>query len=94
VSAAAQAPETWYGHETAQPAGCPRPGQGPGTLGPEPAWSVWTPLAYLWQDVLVVCSTRMDATLRQRERVSWAIYGLLGFYAAITYPSPVCSRPR
>jgi hypothetical protein len=51
------------------------------------AWSVWTPAAYLWQDLLVVCLYAvLDAAARRRPWVGWAVYGLLALYLAVNVP--------
>jgi phosphoglycerol transferase MdoB-like AlkP superfamily enzyme len=50
-------------------------------------WSAWAPLAYLWQDLLVVCLyAGVDVAARRRPWASWAVYGLVVAYTAINVP--------
>jgi glucan phosphoethanolaminetransferase (alkaline phosphatase superfamily) len=50
------------------------------------AWSRWTPLAYLWQDLLVVgIYAAFDWTIWPAW-VSWAVYYAIVIYAAINVP--------
>ena len=50
-------------------------------------WSVWTPWAYLWQDVLVVLLfAGLLQLTRRRPWVGWVVYALLVFYAAVNVP--------
>jgi len=49
--------------------------------------SAWSPVAYVWQDALVVLVfTAIDAWLCRRERVAWSIYAVLALYAAANIP--------
>jgi len=49
--------------------------------------SAWSPIAYVWQDALVVLAfAAIDAWLATRERVSWTLYALLAIYAAVNIP--------
>jgi glucan phosphoethanolaminetransferase (alkaline phosphatase superfamily) len=49
--------------------------------------SAWTPLAYVWQDMLVVLIfAGIDLATRKRPWISWGIYGLLVIYVAINVP--------
>jgi glucan phosphoethanolaminetransferase (alkaline phosphatase superfamily) len=49
--------------------------------------SVWTPVAYVWQDVLVVLIfAGMDFATRKRPKIGWVIYGLLALYVAVNVP--------
>jgi arylsulfatase A-like enzyme len=56
--------------------------------------SVWAPIAYFWQDVLVaVAFLGLDALLR-RPRLAWALYGAIAGYAALNVPiTAVLSTP-
>jgi phosphoglycerol transferase MdoB-like AlkP superfamily enzyme len=48
--------------------------------------SAWTPVAYLWQDLLVgVMFAGFDALVR-RAWAGWAAYGLIAAYAAVNVP--------
>jgi hypothetical protein len=50
-------------------------------------WSAWTPLAYLWQDLLVVALyAGLDVASGRRAWLSWTVYGLLAGYAALNVP--------
>jgi phosphoglycerol transferase MdoB-like AlkP superfamily enzyme len=54
--------------------------------GRELEWSGWMPLAYVWQDLLVVgLYALLDWTLR-REWLKWAAYGSIVLYVAINVP--------
>jgi arylsulfatase A-like enzyme len=49
--------------------------------------SWWTPIAYFWQDLLVVLVfTASDAWLGRRERIAWGVYGVLVAYAVLNIP--------
>lgn len=49
--------------------------------------SAWSPIAYVWQDALVVIVfAAIDAWLGQRERVAWLTYAVLAFYTAANIP--------
>ena len=56
--------------------------------------SLWAPIAYFWQDVLVaVVFLGVDRLLR-RPRVAWALYGAIAAYAALNVPvAAVLSTP-
>jgi hypothetical protein len=56
--------------------------------------SLWSPLAYLWQDVLVaLLFFLVDASLK-RPRVAWVVYGLFVAYIALNVPvTRVLSTP-
>ena len=56
--------------------------------------SLWSPFAYVWQDVLVaLLFTVVDARLK-RPRVGWTLYGALVFYIALNVPiTRVLSSP-
>jgi len=56
--------------------------------------SPWSPVAFLWQDVLVaLLFALIDAWIR-RPRLSWALYAALVLYAAINVPvTRVLSTP-
>jgi glucan phosphoethanolaminetransferase (alkaline phosphatase superfamily) len=58
------------------------------------AWSRWTPLAYLWQDLLVVGIYAVFDWTIWPAWVSWAVYCAIVFYAAINVPvARVLSTP-
>src|SRR5690242_2518126 len=49
--------------------------------------SVWTPLAFLWQDVLIaLLFALVDHALRRRPRLGWGLYGLIALYTAVNVP--------
>jgi hypothetical protein len=50
------------------------------------AWSVWGPIAYFWQDVLVVLIFLAGDRLIGRPLVAWAAYAALVIYAAVNVP--------
>lgn len=49
-------------------------------------WSAWGPIAYFWQDVLVVLIFHAIDRLLGRPRVAWMAYAALAVYAAINVP--------
>jgi glucan phosphoethanolaminetransferase (alkaline phosphatase superfamily) len=50
-------------------------------------FSVWTPLAYVWQDVLLVLIfALLDFATHRRLWIGWIIYGLLVGYVAVNVP--------
>jgi hypothetical protein len=56
--------------------------------------SPWTPVAYLWQDLLVVLVFGVLDGLLRRPRVGWAAYAAVALYAAVNVPvSRVLSTP-
>jgi glucan phosphoethanolaminetransferase (alkaline phosphatase superfamily) len=56
-------------------------------VGHHPALSWWSPVAYLWQDALVVLLFAIiERLLGARRRVAWAIYAVLVVYVAINVP--------
>jgi hypothetical protein len=58
------------------------------------AWSAWAPIAYLWQDVLLVLLFLALDVLVARPRLAWIAYGALVTYSAINVPiSAVLSTP-
>jgi hypothetical protein len=58
------------------------------------SWSLWTPVAYFWQDVLLVlCFLAVDATIG-RPALGWGLYAAIATYAAINVPvAAVLSTP-
>jgi glucan phosphoethanolaminetransferase (alkaline phosphatase superfamily) len=53
------------------------------------SWSLWTPIAYFWQDILLaLCFLAVDATIR-RSAVGWGLYAAIAIYAAINVPIAV-----
>src|SRR5262249_9423016 len=55
--------------------------------GHDVAWSWWAPVAYIWQDVLVVLLfALLTVTTRRRPWVAKSFYGLLALYAAVNVP--------
>jgi hypothetical protein len=49
--------------------------------------SLWTPWAYLWQDVLVaLLFAALDYGIRRRPWTGWSLYSLLVLYTAINVP--------
>jgi glucan phosphoethanolaminetransferase (alkaline phosphatase superfamily) len=49
--------------------------------------SAWMPLAYIWQDILVVLLfAGIDLATPNRPSISWGIYALLVIYVAINVP--------
>lgn len=58
-----------------------------GLFGHQLPISAWSPIAYLWQDALVVLVfAAIDAGLGRRERVAWLTYAVLAFYTAANIP--------
>jgi hypothetical protein len=58
------------------------------------AWSAWAPVAYLWQDVLVVLLFLALDVIVARPRLGWIAYGVVATYAAINVPiAAVLSTP-
>jgi hypothetical protein len=56
--------------------------------------SLWTPLAYLWQDALVALGFGIFELALKRSWINWAVYGAIVLYAAINVPlSRVLSTP-
>ena len=50
-------------------------------------FSAWTPLAFLWQDVLIaLLFGAVDYAVRRRPAVGWGLYGLAALYAAVNVP--------
>jgi phosphoglycerol transferase MdoB-like AlkP superfamily enzyme len=58
-------------------------------------WSWWAPLAYFWQDVLVVLLFALANVLtRRRPWIGWAVYTVLVLYTAVNVPvAHVLSTP-
>jgi hypothetical protein len=55
-------------------------------LRPGVDWSIWAPVAYFWQDVLLALAFFLiDAVLR-RPALGWVLYGLIVVYTAINVP--------
>src|SRR5207248_4133552 len=48
--------------------------------------SVWTPVAYLWQDLLAVLVFGVADYLLRRPRLGWAAYAGVTLYAAVNVP--------
>src|SRR4051812_44097969 len=48
--------------------------------------SAWTPVAYLWQDVLVAVLFAGFDALARRAWAGWAVYWLIVVYAAVNVP--------
>ncbi len=49
--------------------------------------SVWSPVAYVWQDALVVLAfAAIDAWLGKRDRAAWVAYAVLALYTAVNIP--------
>jgi arylsulfatase A-like enzyme len=58
-----------------------------GLFGHHLPMSAWSPIAYVWQDALVVLVfAAIDAWLGERRRAAWSAYGVLAFYAAANIP--------
>lgn len=56
--------------------------------------SIWSPFAYLWQDVLVAFLFFLADARLKRPRVAWVVYGLLVAYVAFNVPvARVLSTP-
>jgi phosphoglycerol transferase MdoB-like AlkP superfamily enzyme len=48
------------------------------------SWSWWLPIAFIWQDVLIVLVFALfEAITRTRAWISWSLYGLLLLYVAL-----------
>ncbi len=49
--------------------------------------SLWTPLAFLWQDALFVLFFAVfEQLLRNRPHIGWGLYGLIVVYVAVNVP--------
>jgi arylsulfatase A-like enzyme len=48
--------------------------------------SVWTPLAFLWQDLLFVLAFAAVDGMVRRPKLGWCAYGLAAFYVALNVP--------
>src|SRR5213594_1197328 len=48
--------------------------------------SVWTPFAFIWQDLLVALAFLLLDLRARRSRAAWALYGLVVVYTAINVP--------
>jgi hypothetical protein len=57
--------------------------------------SIWSPVAYFWQDaVVVLVFAAVEVCLGQRQRAAWIIYAGLALFAAINVPvARVLSTP-
>ena len=62
-------------------------------LGEAVRWSLWSPIAYFWQDVLVaLVFLAFDASTR--PWLAWSAYGILATYVAINVPiTAILSSP-
>jgi arylsulfatase A-like enzyme len=50
-------------------------------------FSLWSPIAYLWQDAAVALAfATLETVLSSRPRVVWMVYGALTMYVAINVP--------
>jgi len=49
-------------------------------------WTAWTPLAFVWQDLLIVALYAALDSVARRPWISWSIYALLVGYVAINVP--------
>jgi phosphoglycerol transferase MdoB-like AlkP superfamily enzyme len=56
------------------------------TVGQSVPVSAWTPVAYLWQDLLVVLLFAGIDGLVRRSWVAWTAYGLIVAYVAVNVP--------
>ncbi len=62
--------------------------------GRELVWSPWTPIAYLWQDLIVVLLFGLFEFLVRRPRIVWTAYLSIVLYSAINVPvARVLSTP-
>src|SRR5260370_35133978 len=51
------------------------------------AFSWWSPIAWFWQDAVVVLAfAAIEYCLGPRKRVAWVIYGALALYAIVNIP--------
>ena len=58
-----------------------------GVWGHPVAASPWTPIAYFWQDALVVLAfAAVDARLRAQPRAAWTFYAVAALYAVVNIP--------
>ena len=49
-------------------------------------WTAWTPLALVWQDLLIVALYAALDSVARRPWISWSVYALLVGYVAINVP--------
>ena len=65
-----------------------------GLVGRPVPLSIWSPFAYLWQDILVAFLFFIADARLKRPRVAWVMYGLLVAYVALNVPvARVLSTP-
>ncbi len=63
-------------------------------VGRDVPFNGWAPIAYLWQDLLVVLLFATVDYLVRRPWVGWTVYALIAFYAALNVPvARVLSTP-
>src|SRR5215813_9290615 len=49
--------------------------------------SLWTPLAYFWQDIATaLVFAAFDIVFRRRNRIGWLLYGFIILYVAVNVP--------
>ncbi|HEY7326388.1 MAG TPA: sulfatase [Gemmataceae bacterium] len=49
--------------------------------------SAWTPLAFLWQDILIaLLFGTVDYAIRRSVSLGWCLYGLISLYTAVNVP--------
>jgi phosphoglycerol transferase MdoB-like AlkP superfamily enzyme len=54
--------------------------------GREPVWSGWMPIAYVWQDLLVVGLYALLDWISRRDWLNWTVYSAIVVYVAINVP--------
>jgi hypothetical protein len=55
--------------------------------GHQLAWSPWSPIAYLWQDgIVVLVYAAIELALRRTPRLAWTGYALFVSYVALGVP--------
>ena len=58
-----------------------------GLMGHHVPLSWWSPIAYFWQDALVVLVfAAIDRVLSRRQRIAWTVYTVVALYAVLNIP--------
>ena len=55
-------------------------------LGRDAPFNAWAPLAYLWQDLVVVILFAAVNSLARRAWFGWGLYGAAVLYVAVNVP--------
>jgi hypothetical protein len=55
-------------------------------IGRDIPLSLWTPLAYFWQDMLFVLAFAAVDGMVRRPKIGWVLYAIVAFYIALNVP--------